>query len=468
MLANKHKAVRLLVRMISTEPFYDNLYVHDGDSARSRLIATFTGEPSRGQVVYASQSRMHIVVRSDSDVTGAGYRLEYEGVSPLKWDFATKEAEDRRVNYTGTVLYSPLYPRNYPNGLDRRWWLKLTPPESYANHLIKLTIVSLQLESHFDYLILKDGDSLAETPIAVLTSRRDLGTAFYSRGTQLLAYLHTDTSTSESGFSVLYQAVLDSEACRDGKTMYAEKAARFMDVFNDFGGFHGRNMHCVWYFKAPAGHTIVLTVKNGDKGLAPTDTLAFYDDVRSSFELDRITRATLAKRPLIATTGRYGSVVFVRNGKKDKTQKAPAFVVYYKAVKIGDTLSFFRRDFTTGEVTASTRFRKFTVETTTLVRIRTSSATTEESTDDGGGGGEATTAYAAGDLKTEEPVVDNWSWNGLPEWAKILSVVALVLAITVVTHCIKTARERAILKDEQLQAKFGPVPQIVISPAEGS
>jgi len=95
---------------------------------------------------------------------------------------------------------SPGYPQDYPGGLECLYIIG-----AQVGRIITLEIEDLDLETHRDYILIRNGDNPKSQPIARLTgAREDNPNLIMSTGNQLYVYFKTSLGDSRRGFRIKY------------------------------------------------------------------------------------------------------------------------------------------------------------------------------------------------------------------------------------------------------------------------
>lgn len=98
------------------------------------------------------------------------------------------------------TLTSPGYPQDYPGGLECLYIIG-----AQVGRIVTLEIEDLDLETHRDYILIRNGDNPKSQRIAHLTgTREDNPNLVMSTGNQLYMYLKTSLGDSRRGFRIKY------------------------------------------------------------------------------------------------------------------------------------------------------------------------------------------------------------------------------------------------------------------------
>eukprot|EP00058_Branchiostoma_floridae_P015726 XP_002601214.1 hypothetical protein BRAFLDRAFT_81990 [Branchiostoma floridae] len=185
------KVIRLTFTDFDLEDNHDRVYVYDGGTTDFALeLAQLTGS-SIPDPVTSTGSSMTVKLVTDHSINMKGFQADYTAED--------KVCESLTAD-TGTFT-SPNYPNNYPENLNCRYEISVTPPK-----VIRLTFTEFDLEDGYDRVYVYDGsttDSAFE--IAPLTGSR-IPDPVTSTGSSMTVKLVTDHSINMKGFQADYTA----------------------------------------------------------------------------------------------------------------------------------------------------------------------------------------------------------------------------------------------------------------------
>uniref|UniRef100_A0A8C4PVH3 CUB and Sushi multiple domains 3 n=1 Tax=Equus asinus asinus TaxID=83772 RepID=A0A8C4PVH3_EQUAS len=252
---NTNKVIQINFEEFDLEIGYDTLTIGDGGEVGDprTVLQVLTGSFVPDLIVSMS-SQMWLHLQTDESVGSVGFKVNYKGNAEffgphhdqLKWwpkakyemvgekrnyrhqkwlcDQLQKEKLPCLSNFTapmGTVL-SPDYPEGYGNNLNCIWTI-ISDPGSR----IHLSFNDFDLESQFDFLAVKDGDS-PDSPILGTFTGAEVPSHLTSNSHILRLEFQADHSMSGRGFNITYNTFGHNECPDPGIPI---NARRFGDNF---------------------------------------------------------------------------------------------------------------------------------------------------------------------------------------------------------------------------------------------
>ncbi|RMC15003.1 hypothetical protein DUI87_07182 [Hirundo rustica rustica] len=142
----------------------------------------------------------------------------------------------------GTVL-SPDYPEGYGNNLNCIWTI-ISDPGSR----IHLSFNDFDLESQFDFLAVKDGDSV-DSPIIGTFTGAEVPSHLTSNGHILRLEFQADHSMSGRGFNITYNTPCGGHFSSPSGVILSP----------GWPGYYKDSLNCEWVIEAEPGHSIKIT-----------------------------------------------------------------------------------------------------------------------------------------------------------------------------------------------------------------
>ncbi|XP_076437742.1 cubilin-like [Babylonia areolata] len=235
----------------------DNVTAYDdwSDSGSGFLWRWCEGD--QGTSTFTSKRGGPLFLRflTDSAYSDGGFRISYSSV------YHANECPSMEVmvaTEVKTILTSPNYPNNYPNGVDCRWLIR------GKTGVVKLTLLNLSFSrdsstcSRNDYLIIYDGkDSEARALATMCSSDTDVQDVT-SSGPYVLVHFHSNLQGSASGFSLQYQTVPTAQLCNI--TVFVTEAEDRIIKSPYFPHAYPGHTDCFWAVLAPLTHVVTLEV----------------------------------------------------------------------------------------------------------------------------------------------------------------------------------------------------------------
>uniref|UniRef100_A0A8C4PVU6 CUB and Sushi multiple domains 3 n=1 Tax=Equus asinus asinus TaxID=83772 RepID=A0A8C4PVU6_EQUAS len=218
---NTNKVIQINFEEFDLEIGYDTLTIGDGGEVGDprTVLQVLTGSFVPDLIVSMS-SQMWLHLQTDESVGSVGFKVNYKGNAELLlWEIFPCLS-----NFTapmGTVL-SPDYPEGYGNNLNCIWTI-ISDPGSR----IHLSFNDFDLESQFDFLAVKDGDS-PDSPILGTFTGAEVPSHLTSNSHILRLEFQADHSMSGRGFNITYNTFGHNECPDPGIPI---NARRFGDNF---------------------------------------------------------------------------------------------------------------------------------------------------------------------------------------------------------------------------------------------
>ncbi|XP_025100702.1 deleted in malignant brain tumors 1 protein-like [Pomacea canaliculata] len=195
--------VRVTVLNAVMEQGLDYVQLFDGPSETSPSLARFSSMPS--PTVYTSHGQsMYIKFVTDGSVVFSGFRLSYEVVPAPAYGCPVNPPTLFATTGQVGFLTSPNYPSQYGNNLNCRWIVEAPP-----GHVVKVTLLNLNLELCCDYVDLLNGISDSSPSLGRFSAMPTVDRYFSSERHMSIRF-HTDGSVTNTGFRLRYRAVPSS------------------------------------------------------------------------------------------------------------------------------------------------------------------------------------------------------------------------------------------------------------------
>lgn len=225
-----------------TEKTFDTIQILVGGRTEEKSVslATISGkQPDLTNKPYVTASNFMIVkFTSDGSVERKGFRATWK-TEPQNCGGTL------RATVQGQILTSPGYPKNYPGGLECLYII-----EAQAGKIISLEIQDVDINHERDYLLIRDGSSPMNKPIAKLTgAAKDNVKVVISTGNKLYVYFKSSLGDSKKGFSIRY-----TQGCK--ATINARNGTVSSPAFglDDYPN----NQDCMFKIQNPAGGPLSL------------------------------------------------------------------------------------------------------------------------------------------------------------------------------------------------------------------
>ncbi|CAK8682025.1 unnamed protein product [Clavelina lepadiformis] len=233
--------IKLRVIGMDLEYCCDHVFVHDGPTEDSPLLATLSGQVT-DVIILSNNDSVYVTFMSDGSVRKMGFQIAYSMVFPADSDPAptystpathtdvaftelddtpgdwTTYSPDPTTSFPGNstspnrhlyadleekVFFSPGFPRSHPNNINITWSIRAFN-KLYA---VEINVAHLELEYCCDKLYIYDGPSPSYSLLGSLTgivSNR----SFQSSGNYMFIHFVTDSSVTYQGFEIKYSSLL--------------------------------------------------------------------------------------------------------------------------------------------------------------------------------------------------------------------------------------------------------------------
>uniref|UniRef100_A0A5S6QUS0 Fibropellin-1 n=1 Tax=Trichuris muris TaxID=70415 RepID=A0A5S6QUS0_TRIMR len=182
-----------------TEKLHDVVTILDGGPAENTtaVMKHVSGRLDPKTLTFlSSTNRVTIRFRTDGDVHGRGFKLQWKTVS-----FSC--GGKLKALSSGQTLSSPNYPDDYPNGVECFWTIEAT-----QGQLVSIKLKDVSLEKGRDFLIVYDGDH--EDKLLVVSDDLIQPQLIISTKSLLSIYFFSNYMTARRGFSLTYQGGCDN------------------------------------------------------------------------------------------------------------------------------------------------------------------------------------------------------------------------------------------------------------------
>lgn len=228
---------------------YDYVAVYDGENTMAPLLGTFCGSALPPDL-RSSTNNLFIVFRTDSSVSGAGWR------ATCSQTLGPAQGCGGYLSMPMGLLGSPEVDMDghYEPRLDCTWTIEMP-----INRAINLTFSSFDLESsstcHYDSVKIYDGDS-TYWPLVGTFCGNSIPGFFVSSGNFLTVVFVTDSSVQRGGFNATYISV--PLVC--GGVLNATTAVQTL-TSPSFPHPYPPYSSCRWVLDAPPQETIKIAVQ---------------------------------------------------------------------------------------------------------------------------------------------------------------------------------------------------------------
>uniref|UniRef100_A0A914UV49 Uncharacterized protein n=1 Tax=Plectus sambesii TaxID=2011161 RepID=A0A914UV49_9BILA len=269
--------VRLTVNSFMTEVDHDKLFIYDGSSTASTLLAEWTGRVATGRQLQSTGNTLTAQFTTDYSTNQAGFSIRYSQTNTILLTTLPPTSPPRisvcfPTQYSGPdgVLLSPGFSTNQIYRAFINCMCHITVPEGY---MILLTVNSFMTEEHIDRLYIYDGSSTASPLLATWSGRIAAGRQLQSSENTLTAKFTTDYSVHYAGFSIRYS--------QTNRTVCLPSNHSGPDGVLLSPGFstnqnYDINTNCMYHIGVPTNYTILLTV-NSFATEPDNDKLYIYD-----------------------------------------------------------------------------------------------------------------------------------------------------------------------------------------------
>lgn len=246
-----------------TEKTFDTVQILVGGRTEDKSVslATLSGKLDIANKPYVTASNFMIVkFVSDSSVERKGFRATWK-TEPQNCGGTI------RATSQGQILTSPGYPKVYPGGLECLYIIEAQP-----GRIISLEVQDLDLNLNTDYILIRDGSSPKDRPIARLTGlAKDNDRVVISTGNKLYLYFKTNFGESRTGFSLRY-----TQGCK--ATILTSNGTVSSPAFGL--GDYPSNQECFFKIQNPSGGPLSLRFDNFN--VHKSDAVQVYDGSSTS------------------------------------------------------------------------------------------------------------------------------------------------------------------------------------------
>ncbi|XP_071439306.1 uncharacterized protein uif isoform X2 [Hetaerina americana] len=255
--------ILLQFQEFETEKSFDTVQIMVGGRTEDKAVslATLSGKQDLSSKLFVSASNFMIIKFStDSSVERKGFRASWKTEPQSCGGIlrATPQAQ---------LLTSPGYPQNYPGGLECLYIIT-----AQVGRIMTLEVEDLDLEEKRDYILIRNGDSPKDQPIAELTgTAKNNPKLIMSTGNKLYLYFKTSLGDSRRGFSIKYSQGCKATISAVNGTL-ASPALGLAD--------YPSNQECLFKIKKPGGGPLSLKFNQFD--IHSSDVVQVYDGSSSS------------------------------------------------------------------------------------------------------------------------------------------------------------------------------------------
>nr|XP_022919679.1 sushi, von Willebrand factor type A, EGF and pentraxin domain-containing protein 1 isoform X1 [Onthophagus taurus] len=255
--------ILLQFQEFETEKTFDTVQIFAGGRTEDTSVnlATLSGKQDLTNRSFVSASNFMIVKFStDGSVEKKGFRASWKTEPQIC-------GGTLRATPQGQVLTSPGYPEQYPGGLECLYIIQSQP-----GRIITLEIDDLDLDNTRDYILIRDGSSPRDQPIARLTGDLENNPRIVmSTNSQLYLYFKTSLGDSKRGFRLRY-----AQGC---KAMIVAKNGTLTSPAFGLANYPS-NQECLFKIKNPGGGPLSLNFIKFD--VDKSDNVQVYDGSSTS------------------------------------------------------------------------------------------------------------------------------------------------------------------------------------------
>ncbi|KAL8573023.1 hypothetical protein ACOMHN_010453 [Nucella lapillus] len=219
---------------------YDYLDLYDGPNTNSRRMARLCGREIPGNSTYrASNNVMYVKMRTDSTVTGRGFKAQYyPGCGGVL--HATTDGE----------LFSKNYPQNYPPSSNCTWLI------TSVNSMDRITVTFTHLDIETtdgcrdDYLQVLNGND-DSSPVMGRYCGDIVPTPITSSGNNMFLFFHSDHAIQATGFRAVY--TVSTSSCGGDFTVSNEAF-----VSPSYPDSYPASTECVWTMRTSPGNQVAV------------------------------------------------------------------------------------------------------------------------------------------------------------------------------------------------------------------
>ncbi len=231
----------------------DYVYIYDGTTTSSTLLAEFTGN-SMPYPVMSSGGSMLVHFDTDGSVTEAGWTAVYDTAkiefTPCFCDSIQTFTAISDTISDGSSIY------NYKNNTECSWLI-----QPLGANQVSLQFIDFETEEGSDYVYIYDGATTSDTLLATF-SGYSMPYPVMSSGGSMLVHFDTDGSVTEAGWSAVYDTSkieFDPCTCKSLETITEASG-----TINDGSGIYqyDNNTNCKWLIQPPGAEKIKLKFTN--------------------------------------------------------------------------------------------------------------------------------------------------------------------------------------------------------------
>uniref|UniRef100_A0A914UV69 Fibrinogen C-terminal domain-containing protein n=1 Tax=Plectus sambesii TaxID=2011161 RepID=A0A914UV69_9BILA len=307
--------ILLTVNSFITEENYDKLYIYDGSSTASPLLATWSGTIAAGRQLQSSENTLTARFTTDVSVNYAGFSIRYS---------QTNRTVCLPSNHSGPdgVLLSPGFSTNENYDINTNCLYHISVPTNYT---ILLTVNSFATEPDSDKLYIYDGLNTTSPLLAMWSGIIAAGRQLESNENTLTARFITDYSNNQAGFSIRYSQT-NRTVCLPSN--YSGPDGVLLSPGFSTNRNYRNNMSCTYQVIVPENYTILLTV-NSFVTESNNDRLYIYDGSNTTSPLLATWSGIIAAGRQLESTENTLTANFVTDGSNNQA----GFSISYSQLK---------------------------------------------------------------------------------------------------------------------------------------
>ncbi|CAK8681940.1 scavenger receptor cysteine-rich domain-containing protein DMBT1-like [Clavelina lepadiformis] len=256
--------IELLTVEIDLESCCDKVYVYNGPTSSSSLVATLTG--TYAPPVYSAGNKMHIRFITDGSVVRKGFHLAYKSLPMITDNTANQYIE---INEGIGYISYPIHGKHY---LQYTWHIY----NHYPNYTLYMYDVNSFSIGQGDYLRLFDGPTTNSRLLASMT-HGDYFPHVYSTGGDMLIVFNSGSNSTNSEFQLRFS---QQYSC-PYKNLYADRHYQYLSSPGyPLSYFNG--MYCYWYIRPRQSNDLIEVVFT-DFDFDVADMLEIYDGTGSTY-----------------------------------------------------------------------------------------------------------------------------------------------------------------------------------------
>jgi hypothetical protein len=283
--------ILLQFQEFETEKSFDTVQILVGGRTEDTSVnlATLSGRQDLTNRSFVSASNFMIIKFStDASVERKGFRAS--------WKTEPQTCGGKlRATPQAQVLTSPGYPDQYPGGLECLYII-----HAQNGRIITLEIDDLDLDNLRDYILVRDGDSPKNQPIARFTGDMENNQrVVISTNNKLYLYFKTSLGDSRRGFRIRY-----TQGC---KATIIARNGTLMSPAYDLANYPS-NQDCLYKIRNPGGGPLSLNFDNFE--VDKSDFVQVYDgSTTSGLRLHSGNGFTAGSKPKITLTASSGEML---------------------------------------------------------------------------------------------------------------------------------------------------------------